>query len=82
MWTNPDKYDYMDTKGLKTVCHDNCALVREVIQMLLDKILIRQDVPGAITYVKSQISALLQYKMGISHLVIMKSLRSRNRRNS
>jgi len=29
MWTNKEKYDYMDTKGLETVRRDNCALVRE-----------------------------------------------------
>jgi DNA polymerase delta subunit 1 len=74
MWTNTDKYDYMDTKGLETVRRDNCALVREVIQTSLDKILINQDVQGAIDYVKNQISDLLQNKMDISRLVITKSL--------
>ena len=74
MWTNPDKYDKMDTKGLETVRRDNCALVRDMIQTSLDKILINQDVPGAIAYVKSQISDLLQNKMDISRLVITKSL--------
>lgn len=47
MWTNVDKYDKMDTKGLESVRRDNCSLVREVIQTSLDKILIGQDVPGA-----------------------------------
>jgi len=74
MWTQVDKYDKMDTKGLETVRRDNCALVREVIQTSLDKILIGQDVDGAITYVKSQIADLLQNKMDISRLVITKSL--------
>jgi DNA polymerase delta subunit 1 len=74
MWTTPEKYDKMDTKGLETVRRDNCALVREVIQTSLDKILIQQNVPGAIEYVKSQISDLLQNKMDISRLVITKSL--------
>ena len=74
MWTKSDKYDKMDTKGLETVRRDNCALVREVIQTSLDKILIEQDVPGAINYVKTQISDLLQNKMDISRLVITKSL--------
>jgi DNA polymerase delta subunit 1 len=74
MWTQMDKYDKMDTKGLETVRRDNCALVREVIQTSLDKILIGQDVPGAISYVKSEISDLLQNKMDISRLVITKSL--------
>mmetsp|Transcript_68037 Transcript_68037/g.76173 ORF Transcript_68037/g.76173 Transcript_68037/m.76173 type:complete len:1199 (+) Transcript_68037:49-3645(+) len=74
MWTRPDKYDKMDTKGLETVRRDNCALVRDVIQTSLNKILIDQDVQGAINYVKSQISDLLQNKMDISRLVITKSL--------
>lgn len=74
MWTQPDKYDKMDTKGLETVRRDNCALVREVIQTSLDKILIDQDVKGAINFVKSQIADLLQNKMDISQLVITKSL--------
>jgi DNA polymerase delta subunit 1 len=74
MWTQVEKSDKMDTKGLETVRRDNCALVRDVIQTSLDKILIEQDVKGAIEYVKSQISDLLQNKMDISQLVITKSL--------
>lgn len=74
MWTEIEKYDKMDCKGLETVRRDNCALVREVIQTSLDTILINQDVNAAIAYVKSQISDLLQNKMDISRLVITKSL--------
>ncbi len=48
--------------------------MREVIQTSLDTILIKQDVDGAINYVKSQIANLLQNKMDISRLVITKSL--------
>lgn len=29
LWTNPDKYDKMDAKGLETVRRDNCLLVRK-----------------------------------------------------
>lgn len=74
MYTNTEKFDYMDSKGLETVRRDNCALVREVIQTSLDTILIKQNVDGAINYVKSQIADLLQNKMDISRLVITKSL--------
>ena len=74
MWTQVEKYDYMDTKGLETVRRDNCALVRDVIQTSLNKIIISRDVPGAINFVKSQIADLLQNKMDISQLVITKSL--------
>ena len=28
LWTNPDKWDKMDSKGIETVRRDNCLLVR------------------------------------------------------
>merc|ERR1712238_44409 len=52
MWTRPDKYDKMDTKGLETVRRDNCALVRDVIQTSLNKILIDQDLTPSFGSVK------------------------------
>jgi DNA polymerase delta subunit 1 len=74
LWTKPDKYDYMDAKGLETVRRDNCLLVRKVVDTCLRKILIERDVPGAINYAKSTIADLLQNKLDISMLVISKSL--------
>jgi DNA polymerase delta subunit 1 len=46
-WTNPDKYDKMDSKGIETVRRDNCRLVQTVIETVLKKILIDQDLDGA-----------------------------------
>jgi DNA polymerase delta subunit 1 len=46
-WTNPDKYDKMDTKGIETVRRDNCRLVQNVIETVLRMILIDRDVKGA-----------------------------------
>jgi DNA polymerase delta subunit 1 len=46
-WTNPTKYDKMDSKGIETVRRDNCRLVQTVIETVLRKILIDQDVQGA-----------------------------------
>ena len=46
-WTNPEKYDKMDSKGIETVRRDNCRMVQTVIETVLRKILIDQDVPGA-----------------------------------
>jgi len=74
LWTNVEKFDYMDCKGLETVRRDNCQLVRDVIQTSLNKILIDRDTKSAIAYVKKQIADLLQNKMDISRLVITKSL--------
>ncbi|KAF8421003.1 DNA polymerase family B-domain-containing protein [Tirmania nivea] len=73
-WTNPDKYDKMDSKGIETVRRDNCRLVQNVIDTVLRKILMDRDVDGAQTYVKDTISDLLQNKIDMSKLVITKAL--------
>lgn len=73
-WTNPNKYDKMDTKGIETVRRDNCRLVQTVIETVLKKILIDHDEDGAQAYVKDMISDLLQNKIDMSNLVITKAL--------
>ena len=73
-WTNAQKHDKMDSKGIETVRRDNCRLVSNVITTVLQKILIEQDLEGAQTYVKEMISDLLQNRVDMSQLVITKAL--------
>ncbi|XP_031279112.1 DNA polymerase delta catalytic subunit [Pistacia vera] len=73
-WTNPKKFDKMDTKGIETVRRDNCLLVKNLVTECLHKILIDRDVPGAVQYVKNTISDLLMNRMDLSLLVITKGL--------
>ncbi|XP_044469856.1 DNA polymerase delta catalytic subunit-like isoform X2 [Mangifera indica] len=73
-WTNPKKFDKMDTKGIETVRRDNCLLVKNLVTECLHKILINRDVPGAVQYVKNTISDLLMNRMDLSLLVITKGL--------
>ncbi|MBX9692183.1 MAG: hypothetical protein K2Z81_07360, partial [Cyanobacteria bacterium] len=73
-WTNTEKYDRMDSKGIETVRRDNCRLVQTLIDTSLRKILIDRNVPGAVEYVKRVISDLLQNKIDLSYLVISKAL--------
>ncbi|KAF2743478.1 catalytic subunit DNA polymeras-like protein delta [Sporormia fimetaria CBS 119925] len=73
-WTNPNKYDKMDTKGIETVRRDNCRLVQTVIETSLRMLLIDRDVNGAQEFVKETISDLLQNKIDMSNLVITKAL--------
>ncbi|RXH93939.1 hypothetical protein DVH24_016006 [Malus domestica] len=72
LWTNPGKFDKMDTKGIETVRRDNCLLVKNLVNECLHKILIDRDIPGAIQYVKNTISDLLMNRMDLSLLVITK----------
>lgn len=73
-FTNTEKYDKMDCKGLETVRRDNCTLVVDVINTCLQKLLINRDPDDAVDYAKLVISDLLQNNVDISKLVITKEL--------
>jgi len=77
-WNNPEKYDHMDAKGIETIRRDNCALVRNVIQECLNRILIERNIESAVEYVKQIIADLLCNRLDLSLLVITKAL-SRSR---
>ena len=68
-WTNPDKWDKMDSKGIETVRRDNCRLVQTVIENSLRMLLIDRDVEGAQEYVKEMISDLRQPLVGGSEML-------------
>ncbi|GAB4815412.1 hypothetical protein N2152v2_002458 [Parachlorella kessleri] len=74
LWTNPEKWDKIDTKGIETVRRDNCLLVRNVVTTCLDKILVERAPAEACEYVKRTIADLLMNKLDLSLLVITKGL--------
>lgn len=63
--------------GIETVRRDNCLLVKNLVNECLHKILIDQDVPGAVQYVKNTISDLLMNRVDLSLLVITKVITNR-----
>merc|ERR1719210_1710827 len=73
-WTNPQKYDKLDAKGIETVRRDNCGLARQLVDKCLRMVLIEKSIKGATEYVQQIISDLLQNKIDLSLLVITKSL--------
>lgn len=73
-WTNPNKWDKIDAKGIETVRRDNCGLVKKLFSECLDMILVRRSPDLAVAHVKRVISDLLCNKMDLSLLVISKSL--------
>lgn len=74
LWTNVEKYDKMDCKGIESVRRDNCRLVANVISSVLQLLLEKRQKDKAVELVKSVISDLLQNKMDISLLVVSKAL--------
>lgn len=71
-WTNPDKFDKMDTKGIETVRRDNCRLVQVTLETVLRKILIDRNVTSAQNFVRHTIGQLMQNRVDLSMLVITK----------
>ena len=65
-WTKPDKYDKMDCKGIETVRRDNCAIVKDIVQGVLNELLINGDPDAATNYCKGVISDLLQNRVDLS----------------
>lgn len=74
LWTNVEKYDKMDCKGIESVRRDNCRLVANVISSVLELLLKKRDLQQAIAMVKKVISDLLQNKIDVSLLVVSKAL--------
>ena len=73
-WTNTEKWDKRDTKGMESVRRDNCLLVRNLMEKILDIILIERSPEKSIEYTKNTIHDLLNNRIDISWLVITKSL--------
>jgi DNA polymerase delta subunit 1 len=64
----------IDAKGIETVRRDNCRLVQNLLQKVLNMLLFDQNVDGAIQFVKSVVSDLLADQIDLSFLVISKAL--------
>lgn len=83
IWTKTDKYDRIDMKGLENVRRDNCELVKETLDKLLQLILLDKDGgKKAIDYVKGVISDLVSGKTDISKLIISKTISKKIELNS
>ncbi|QLG72429.1 hypothetical protein HG535_0D01370 [Zygotorulaspora mrakii] len=73
-WTNPDKYDKLDQKGLASVRRDSCPLVSIVMNKVLKLILIDRNVERALAFIAETINQILHNEADISKLIISKTL--------
>jgi DNA polymerase delta subunit 1 len=74
LWTNSEKFDKMDCKGIETVRRDNCGMVRSVIDKCLKIILMERDTEKAAEHVRSTVRSLLTNEIDLSELIITKAL--------
>lgn len=75
MYTKPDAYDYVDVKGIQLVRRDNCPLVREVSQAVLDVIMDDKDPQKAVDVAREHVRAVLAGEHPIDKFVVSKALR-------
>ena len=66
LYTNPDKYDKKDMKGVESVRRDNCLLVREMVDKILDILLTEKSIEKALNYTRSKIHDLINNNIDIS----------------
>jgi len=76
-WTNPDKPDFLNMKGVETVRRDNCPMVPDVLNEMIDFIMNKKDVDGAVRAAKNAVSALLTQQVPMEKLTISKKLTRR-----
>lgn len=75
MYTKPEAPDYIDAKGIQLVRRDNTPFVKGVSQTVLDMIMYKQDIFGAMEHVKEKAKVLLSGSVPISELVVSKSMK-------
>lgn len=77
IWTNIDKPDYVDIKGLQPVRRDNCPFVRETATKCFDEILYNRSIDGAVNVAKNAIKDLIEGNVPTAKLTKSKSLRDK-----
>ncbi|CAD27015.1 DNA POLYMERASE DELTA CATALYTIC (LARGE) CHAIN [Encephalitozoon cuniculi GB-M1] len=74
LYSNPENPSKIDTRGIETVRRDNCRLVKEVVETVLEMILYQKNVEKAKQFVKDAVRDLYLGRTDLSLLVISKSL--------
>lgn len=76
MFTTPAKPDYIDVKGLQLVRRDNCPLVKDVSNAILDKIMHQRSADLAVAEARASVLRVLRHEEPLDKFVVSKALRS------
>ena len=74
-YEKPEKPKGIDCKGIQVVRRDNCPLVKDICNPILDKLMYDKDIPGAEQIARENIKKLMDGEIEIDKLVLSKSLR-------
>lgn len=76
MFTNPNKPDYIDVKGLQLVRRDSCPLVKHVSTAILDEIMYQRSAIGAVAKAREHILRILRNEEPLDSFLLSKKLKS------
>jgi DNA polymerase delta subunit 1 len=76
MYTKPDAPDYIDTKGIQLVRRDNCPLVKDVSNDILECIMRGKSAERAVEAARRHVIRVLAGEHPIDKFVVSKTLRS------
>jgi DNA polymerase elongation subunit (family B) len=76
MFTNPQTPDYIDVKGLSLVRRDSCALVKDVSERILEKLMHDRDPDAAHQVARDAIVRIVSRQEPIGKFVVSKTLRN------
>ena len=76
MYTNPQKPDYIDAKGITLVRRDNTSFVRNASKKILDMIMYDREIVEAMNYVQEEARRLLNGNVQVHELILSKSLKA------
>ncbi len=51
-YTRPEMYDKIDKKGIEAVRRDNCVLIREILETVLETVLAEGNKEKAVKYIQ------------------------------
>ena len=73
--TDPDKSVKIDVKGLQVVRRDNCGLVREVSQEVMDILMYKRSFSMALDHARKRVLDVLNENVSWDSMVVSKALR-------
>jgi DNA polymerase delta subunit 1 len=77
MWTKPDNYDRIDSKGIEVKRRDTMPFVRNSMAEILNVILKKGNIKAAVSYFKKRMSDLLQNKIDFVEYIMGTTLNKR-----
>lgn len=75
MYTNTEKPDYIDAKGIQLVRRDNAPFVKDISKTVLNMIMYDRAIFESIDFVQGKALELLEHKVPVEQLIVSKSMR-------